>query len=93
MLYDQQEMFYGPNLDCYANERVAYLNPINICQERHTFRIGEHNRLLEGLEGEVRDKKIHDLKLEFESKYSFYIAMALLRFQDRESIMAPYNFG
>ena len=76
-----------------ANERVAYLNPMNICQERHIFRIGENSKELEGLEGEERDKKSRDLKLQFESKYSFYIAMALLKFQDRESVVTPYNFG
>ena len=93
MLYDQQEMYYGSDMNFDASERVFYLNPMMICEERHKFRIEPYAAELEGLEGQERDKKIHDLQLDFESKYSFYIAITLLKYQDRKSIMAPYNFG
>jgi len=93
MLYDQQELYYGLDFNYCANERIGYLNPIDICEERHTFRIRDDNIELLGLEGEERVKKIAKFKMEFEAKYAFYIRMALLKYQNRESVVVPYNFG
>ena len=93
MQYDQQELYYGSDPHYCANERVVYLNPMNICEELHTFRIGKNNEELEGLEGEEREKKIADMKKQFDAKYAFYIGNAMIQFQDRESVVAPYNFG
>ena len=93
MLFDEQEQAYGPDLDYCAEERIAYLNPIDICEERHTFRIGEDNDELRGLVGEARDARKKRLKFKFESKYAFYIAKCMNKYQDRKSIVAPYNFG
>jgi hypothetical protein len=49
MQYGQEEIRYGPNLYSNANKRVGYLNPIKICVEKHTFRIGKVSHpVLEG---------------------------------------------
>jgi len=68
MLYEQQELYYGLDINYEPNERVAYLNPIDICQERHKFRIGNDNEELLGLEGEEQAAKVKKLlRLKFES--------------------------
>jgi hypothetical protein len=41
MQYDQQEMRYGLNPNSNATQKVEYLNPMKICEEQHTFRIGD----------------------------------------------------
>jgi hypothetical protein len=92
MLYDQQELYFGPNFDYCADERNGYLCPIDICEDQHTFRIGDDNDELEGLEGEERVEKIRKLKLDFESKYTFYIGNALKMYQYRKAVVAPYHF-
>ena len=73
MLYEQQEIYYGLYFNYCANERVGHLNPTLICQERHTFRVGKDNEELLSLEDEDWGNKIKKLRLEFESKYAFYI--------------------
>jgi hypothetical protein len=32
------------------------------------------------------------MKKDFEARYATYIENVMLKFQDREAIMAPYNF-
>jgi hypothetical protein len=32
------------------------------------------------------------MKMEFETRFTTYIANTTLKFQDKEAIMAPYNF-
>ena len=93
MLYEQQELYYSPNINYEANERVAYLNPIDICQEWHTFIIRNDNEELLGLEGEECAAKIKPLKLKFESEYAFYIGQSLKTYQDRELVVLQYHFG
>jgi hypothetical protein len=46
MQYDQYEICYRLNLYSDADKRVGYLNPIKICEEQHTFRIGKDNEEL-----------------------------------------------
>jgi hypothetical protein len=93
MQYDQQEMRYGSNPNSNASQRVGYLNPIKICEEQHTFRIGDDHEGLQGLQGEEREKKKAELKKEFEARYALYLGHAMLQFQHWESIVPPYNFG
>ena len=94
MLFDEQEQAYGPDLDYCAEERIAYLNPMDICEERHTFRIGKNCDDLRGFIGEeARAAQKKKLKFQFESKYAFYIAKCMAKYQNRKSIVAPYNFG
>jgi hypothetical protein len=92
MQHDQQEILYGTNPNASASKRVGYLNPINICEDNHTFRIGKGNEALQGLTDEEIEVRIQDLKKDFEARYATYIGHAMLQFQDRESIVAPYNF-
>ena len=93
MQHDQQEILYGTNPNASASKRVGYLNPIKICEDNHTFRIGKHNEALQGLTtAEEIEVRIQDLKKDFEARYATYIGHAMLQFEDRESIVAPYNF-
>uniref|UniRef100_A0A804UJ78 DUF8039 domain-containing protein n=1 Tax=Zea mays TaxID=4577 RepID=A0A804UJ78_MAIZE len=92
MQHDQQEILYGTNPNASASKRVGYLNPIKICEDNHTFRIGKGNEALQGLTDEEIEVRIQDLKKDFEARYATYIGHAMLQFQDRESIVAPYNF-
>ena len=55
--------------------------------------MGKDNEELSGLEGDTWEDKFKKMKMDHEAKYALYIAMALLRYQDRESVVAPYNFG
>jgi hypothetical protein len=92
MQHDQQEILYGTNPNASAIRRVGYLNPIKICKDNHTFKIGKGNEALQGLTDEEIEVRIQDLKKDFEARYATYIGQAMLQFQDRESIVAPYNF-
>jgi predicted Zn-dependent protease len=92
MQHDQQEILYGTNPNASASKRVGYLNPIKICENSHTFRIEKDNEALQGLTDEEIEVRIQDLKKDFEATYATYIEHAMLQFQDRESIVAPYNF-
>ena len=91
MQHDQQEILYGTNPNASASKRVGYLNPIKICEDNHNFRIGKGNEALQGLTDEEIEVRIQDLKKDFEARYATYIGHAMLQFQDRESIVAPYN--
>jgi hypothetical protein len=93
MQYDQQEMRYGLNPNSNASQRVGYLNPMKICEEQHTFRIGDLHEDLQGLQGEEREKKIADRTKEFEARYAFYLGHAMLQFQHWESIVPPTTLG
>ena len=92
MQHDQQEILYGTNPNASASKRVRYLNPIKICEDSHTFRIEKDNEALQGLTDEEIEVRIQDLKKDFEARYATYIGHAMLQFEDRESIVAPYNF-
>jgi len=93
MNFEQQEMRYGSDPDRSATKRVAYLSPINICEEQHTFRIGNNHDSLQGLDPAERVKVIDEKRLNYECKYDLHITLALLKYQDRECVVAPYNFG
>ena len=92
MQHDQQEIIYGTNPNASASKRVGYLNTIKICEDNHNFRIGKDNEALQGLTSEEIEVRIQDLKKDFEARYATYIGHAMLQFEDRESIVAPYNF-
>jgi hypothetical protein len=92
MQHDQQEILYGIKPDANAGKRIGYLNPILICKESHTFRIGKDNEELKGKTNEEVEHRINTVKKDFEARYATYIANAMLKFQDKEAIMAPYNF-
>jgi ribosomal protein L29 len=52
-----------------------------------------YSQHLQGLQDEELEKKIADLRKEFEARYALYLRHAMLQFQHSESIVAPYNFG
>jgi hypothetical protein len=62
---------------------------MKICEQQHTFRIGDDHKDLQGLQGEEQEKKIADLTKEFEARYALYLGHAMLQFQ---CIVPPYNF-
>jgi hypothetical protein len=92
MQHDQQEILYGTKPDANASKRIGYLNPIPICEESHTFRIGKDNEELKGKTDEEVEHRINTMKNDFEARYATYIANAMLKFQDKKAIMATYNF-
>jgi hypothetical protein len=92
MQHDQQEILYSTKPDANVGKRIGYLNPILICEESHTFRIGKDNKELKGKTDEEVEHRINTMKKDFEARCATYIANAMLKFQDREAIMAPYNF-
>jgi len=51
MLYDQQDLYFGSDFNYYVKERNDYLCPIDIAENRHTFRIGNASTEVQGLEG------------------------------------------
>jgi hypothetical protein len=69
-----------------------YLYTILISVESHTFRIGKDNEELKGKMDEEVEHRINTMKKDFEARYPTYIKNAMLKFQEREAIMAPYNF-
>ena len=93
MNFEQQEMRYSSDPDRSASKRVAYLSPMKICKEQHNFRIGYQHDSLEGLEPVERKKIIDESRLDYKCKYDLYIDLALLKYQDRECVVSPYNFG
>jgi hypothetical protein len=54
---------------------------MKICEEQHTFRIGDDHEDLQGLQGEEQEKKIMELSKEFEARYALYLGHAMLQFQ------------
>jgi hypothetical protein len=91
--HDQQEILDGTKpASVSADKRIGYLNPILIFEESHTFRIGKDNEGLKGKTDEEVEEHINTMKKDFEARYITYIRNAMLKFQDREAIMAPYNF-
>jgi len=63
MNFEQQEMRYGSDSDRSASKRVAYLSPMKICEEQHTFRIGDNHDSLQGLDLAERMKVIDEKRL------------------------------
>ena len=85
MQFDEQEM--------RGEKKVGFMNPMKICEDRHIFKIGKENEELKGLKPEEAEVKKEKLKKEFENNYAFYLGHAMLKFQDRNCKVAPYNFG
>jgi hypothetical protein len=93
MQHDQQEVRYGPDPRSNAGKRAGYLSPMKICENEHKFRIGQDHEELKGKSPDEAKKIAQDMKKKFEATYAFYIANAMLQYQHREFIVAPYNFG
>jgi hypothetical protein len=92
MQYEQQQMRYGPDPSTNANKRVAYMSPMRICEDEHTFRIGKDHDSLKGLDPKEQEDEIKKREKKQIASYGLYLAMTMLEFQDRELIFAPYNF-
>jgi hypothetical protein len=88
MQHDQQEILYGTKPDASDGKRIGYLNPILLCEESHTFRIWKDDEELKGMTDEEVEEHLKTMKKEFETRFTTYIANAMLKFQDREVIMA-----
>jgi hypothetical protein len=92
MQHDQHEILYGTKPGASAGKRIGYLNPILICEESHTFKIGKDNEQLKGKTDEEVEERLKIMKKEIETSFTTYIANTMIQFQYREAIMAPYNF-
>jgi hypothetical protein len=84
MQQDQQEILY--------DKRIGYLNPILISKESQTFRIEKDDEELKGKTDEEVEERLKVMKKDFEARFATYITNAMLQYQDREAIMALYNF-
>jgi hypothetical protein len=62
MQHDQKEIFYSTKPNASVGKRVGYLNPIQISEESHTFRIGKDNEELKGKTDEEVEERIKKLK-------------------------------
>jgi hypothetical protein len=91
MQRDQHEILYGTKPGASAGKRIGHLNPILICEESHTFRIGKYNEELKVKTDEEVEERLKIMK-EIETSFATYIANTMIQFQDKEAIMAPYNF-
>jgi len=58
MLYDQQDLYFGSDFNYCVKERNAYLCPIDIAENRHTFWIRNDNTEVQGFAGAERDEKL-----------------------------------
>jgi len=58
MLYDQQDLYFGLDFNYCVKERNGYLCPIDIAEDRQTFRIGNASTEVQGLEGAEQDEKL-----------------------------------
>jgi hypothetical protein len=65
---------------------------MKICENQHTFKIGLGHEELQGKSPEEAQKHIEKMKKNFEAQYAIYLGHAMLQFQHRESLVAPYNF-
>ena len=87
MNFEQQEMRYGldpEGLRIWARWRYA---------RSSTTSESETNTTPLGLDPTERKKIIDESRLDYECAYDLYIALALLKYQDWECVVAPYNFG
>jgi hypothetical protein len=71
------------------------MSPILIEENQHKFNLSKVDR-----EKAEKDKTpeeaaaaIRKMQLDFETRYTLYLARAMLRFQHRKCVLAPYNFG
>jgi hypothetical protein len=92
MQRDQHEILYGTKPSASAGKRIGHLNPILICEESHTFRIGKYNEELKVKTDEEVEERLKIMKKKIETSFATYIANTMIQFQDKEAIMAPYNF-
>jgi hypothetical protein len=79
MQHDQQEILHGTKPDASAGKRNGYLNPILICEESHTLRIGKDNEELKGKTDKEVEHRINTMKKYFEARYATNIGNALLK--------------
>jgi len=56
---------------------------------KQNFRIRDKHDYLQGLDPAESKKIIDENRLDYECKYDIYIALALLKYQDRECVVAP----
>jgi len=66
---------------------------MKICEDEHTFKIGPNNYEIKGMTLEEAQQHIKEMRKNFEAKYAVYLGHAMLQYQHRESVVAPYNFG
>ena len=71
---------------------IGYLNPMLIDKSEHVFRVGKDHDELKGLKGKAKEEKLVKMEKDFNAKFAFYLGNAMLKWQDRQVIIAPYHF-
>ena len=75
-------------------ERVGYLNPYLINQRAMTFELQKDDaaKLDAITDKKERAKALYDMKKDHNAHFALYIGRALIKYQRRSCIVAPYNF-
>jgi len=66
---------------------------MKIYENEHTFKVGPDNDELKGLTPQEGQQHIEEMRQNFEANYAVYLGHAMLHYQHRESVVAPYSFG
>jgi hypothetical protein len=78
MQYDQHEIRYGLDPLSNVGKRVGYLNPMKICEDEHTFKIGPDNDELKGMTPKEAHQHIEEIRKDFEARYPIYLGYTML---------------
>jgi hypothetical protein len=66
---------------------------MKICEDEDIFKIDPDNDELNRMTPEEAQQHIEKMRKNFEAKYVICLGHAMLQYQHRESVVAPYNFG
>ncbi|KAF0913483.1 hypothetical protein E2562_022375 [Oryza meyeriana var. granulata] len=76
-----------------TRELVGYLDPTRICKAQHTIDIYDDSAVLKDKSPEEKKEYIKKLRGDKSREVVAYIGRAMLSYQDKRCIMAPYNFN
>jgi proline dehydrogenase len=78
-----------------TSQKVGYLSPIRLQENMHKFVLSKENK--EAAEKdktpEEAEQAITEMRKRYENIYSLYLGNAMVKFQYRDFLIAPYNFG
>jgi hypothetical protein len=75
-----------------TKKRLGYVNPNLINQLQLNSQINENSEKYKNMRGKSKINAKRQLTTEKRSLASTYLGQIMLRFQDKDCIMAPYNF-
>ncbi|KAF0911366.1 hypothetical protein E2562_008252 [Oryza meyeriana var. granulata] len=75
-----------------TRELVGYLDPIRICKTQQTIDLHDDSTVLKDKSPKEKKEYIEKLRGNKSRDVAAYIGQAILSYQDKRCIMAPYNF-